>query len=152
MGVSLTAQKPSKWSNKTSSFPFQRDSSINDSSFKKWLLGIKQVKSLPLLVLAWSFSHNPLKVVIEISCILMCIWTTLPPPGTPRGWTQPEMWGTFGSGLTLGFKKWPTHSRFLALISMGGSDRYLEDLSLNIPIWCWGKVLKPKVVKAVKLG
>ena len=45
------------------------------------------------------------------------------------------------------------HSRFPALISVGGSDRFLEDLGPDMPrIKFFGKVVETKVVQHVKLG
>ena len=46
---------------------------------------------------------------------------------------NPQVWGTVGSGLTPRVQKWCVHPGFPALISMGGADRFLEDLSPDIP-------------------
>ena len=45
---------------------------------------------------------------------------------------QGEVWGTIGFLLTPRVRKWVAHPGFLDLISVGGSDRYLEDLSPDI--------------------
>ena len=43
--------------------------------------------------------------------------------------------------------------RFPALISLGGADRFLEDLGPNIPSnGIFGKVVETKVVQLVELG
>ena len=42
------------------------------------------------------------------------------------------MWGTRGFLLTPRVQKWCGHPGFPDLISVGGSDRYLEDLSPDI--------------------
>ena len=42
------------------------------------------------------------------------------------------MWGTRGFLLTPRVQKWVWHPGFPDLISVGGSDRYLEDLSPDI--------------------
>ena len=39
------------------------------------------------------------------------------------------MWGTVGSGLTPRAQKHGRHFGFPALITVGGADRFLEDLS-----------------------
>ena len=64
--------------------------------------------------------------------ILIYIATTTP-LGNPRGWPKPQVWGTIGSGLTPRVQNCVRHSRFPALISVGGADRFLEDLSPDIP-------------------
>ena len=46
---------------------------------------------------------------------------------------NPQVWGTIGSGLTPRVQKCPVHSRFPALISVGGADRFLEDLVPDVP-------------------
>ena len=63
------------------------------------------------------------------------------------------MWGTVGSGLTPRVQKWLMHPGFPALISMGGADRFLEDLSPDVPRDRYFEtVVEPKVVQHVKLG
>ena len=42
------------------------------------------------------------------------------------------MWGTRGFLLTPRVQKWVRYPGFPDLISVGGSDRYLEDLSPDI--------------------
>ena len=42
------------------------------------------------------------------------------------------MWGTVGSGLTPRVQKHGLHPGFPALITVGGADRFLEDLSPDI--------------------
>ena len=60
--------------------------------------------------------------------------------------------GYVGSGLTPRVQKRPLHSRFPALISVGGANRFLEDLSPNVPRnQFFGKVVEAKVVQHVKL-
>ena len=76
-----------------------------------------------------------------------------PPWGIVGDEPNPQVWGTIGSGLTPRVQKRPLHSRFPALISVGGADRFLEDLSPDIPRdWFFGKVVEAKVVQHVKLG
>ena len=63
------------------------------------------------------------------------------------------MWGTVGSGLTPRVQKCPGRARFPALISVGGANRFLEDLGPDIPRnQFFGKVVEAKVVQHVKLG
>ena len=67
--------------------------------------------------------------------------------------SNPQVWGTVGSGLTPRVQKCRRHSRFPALISVGGANRFLEDLSPDIPRnQFFGKVVEAKVVQHVKLG
>ena len=55
--------------------------------------------------------------------------------------------------MTPRVRKWFVHPGFPALISVGGADRFLEDLSPDIPRdWFFGKVVEAKVVQHVKLG
>ena len=63
------------------------------------------------------------------------------------------MWGTIGSGLTPRPQKRPVHSRFLALTSVGAADRFLEDLSPDVPRnQFFGKVVETRVVQHVTVG
>ena len=55
--------------------------------------------------------------------------------------------------MTPRVQKRPGHSRFPALISVGGADRFLEDLSPDVPRNQFsGKVVEAKVVQHVRLG
>ena len=55
--------------------------------------------------------------------------------------------------MTPRVQKCTGHPRFPALISVGGPDRFLEDLSPDIPRnQFFGKVVEAKVVQHVKLG
>ena len=63
--------------------------------------------------------------------ILIYIGTTPPPLGLWAPWAYTQVWGTIGSGLTPRVRILVGHSRFPALISVGGADRFLEDLSLD---------------------
>ena len=63
------------------------------------------------------------------------------------------IWGTIGSVLAPGSILDRRRSGFPALISVGGADRFLEDLSPDIPRnQFFGKVVEAKVVQHVKLG
>ena len=63
------------------------------------------------------------------------------------------MWGTSEFVLTPRVQKCRWHSRFPALISVGGANRFLEDLSPDIPRnQFFGKVVPGKVVKDDQLG
>ena len=74
-------------------------------------------------------------------------WNNSPPLGNPRGWPKPQVWGTIGSGLTPRAQKSPGRARFPALISVGGADRFLEDLSPDIPRkQFFEKVIETKIV------
>ena len=55
--------------------------------------------------------------------------------------------------MTPRVPKYQLHPGFPALINVGGADRFLEDLSPDIPRnqFC-GKVVEAKVVQQVKLG
>ena len=64
-----------------------------------------------------------------------------------------RVWGTTGKLLTPGSPPDRKTSRFLALISVGGANRFLEDLSPDIPRnQLLGKVVETKLVQHVKLG
>ena len=55
--------------------------------------------------------------------------------------------------MTPRVQKWWMHPGFPALISVGGADRFLEDLSPDIPRnQFFGKYVETKDVKHVKLG
>ena len=55
--------------------------------------------------------------------------------------------------MTPRARKHRRHPGFPALISVGGADRFLEDLSPDIPRnQFFGKVVEAKVVQHVKLG
>ena len=69
-----------------------------------------------------------------IKAVSIYILEQRPPPlGNCEGWTKPQVWGTIGSGLTPRVQKCPQDVRFPALISVGGADRFLEDLSPDMP-------------------
>ena len=57
------------------------------------------------------------------------------------------MWGTVGSGLTPRVRKHGRHPGFPALISVGGTNRFLKDLSPDMPGIFFGKYFAIKVVK-----
>ena len=64
-----------------------------------------------------------------------------------------RVWGTIGKLLTPGSPPDRRRSGFLALISVGGTNRFLEDLSPDIPRdRFFGKVVEGKVVKDDPLG
>ena len=65
--------------------------------------------------------------------ILIYIGTTPPPWGIVGDGPNPQVWGTVGSGLTPRVQKSTMRARFPALISVGGADRFLEDLSPDVP-------------------
>ena len=76
-----------------------------------------------------------------------------PPLGNCWRWPKPQVWGTVGFGLTPRAQKCPRRARFPALISVGGADRFLEDLGPDTPRnQFFGKVVEAKVVQYVKLG
>ena len=56
-----------------------------------------------------------------------------PPLAHGTQWWYGQVWGTVGSGLTPRVQKWCVHPGFPALISVGGANRFLEDLSPDIP-------------------
>ena len=57
------------------------------------------------------------------------------------------MWGTVGSGLTPRAQKHLGHPGFPALITVGGADRFLEDLGSDITRdWFLGKLVETKAV------
>ena len=60
-------------------------------------------------------------------------WNNDPPWGIESDAPNPQVWGTIGSGLTPRVQKCVMRARFPALISVGGADRFLEDLSPDIP-------------------
>ena len=60
-----------------------------------------------------------------------------------------HVWGLVGKLLTPGSRQDGRTSGFPALISVGGANRFLEDLSPDIPrIKFFGKVVEAKVVEA----
>ena len=64
-----------------------------------------------------------------------------------------HIWGTIGSVLTPGSILDRRRSRFPALISMGGANRFLEDLISSTPKkWVFGNIIEAKDVQEVKLG
>ena len=77
----------------------------------------------------------------------------VPPLGFCSPWANTQVWGTIGSGLTPRVQKCTWRARFPALISVGGANRFLEDLSPAVPRNpFFGKVVEAKVVQHVKLG
>ena len=90
---------------------------------------------------------------IDVPKSLYILQQPPPPLGNPRGCPKPQVWGTIGSGLTPRVQKRPQGVRFPALISVGAADRFLEDLSPDIPRnQFFGKYVETKDVRDVKLG
>ena len=56
-----------------------------------------------------------------------------PPWGMAGDDSNPQVWGTVGSGLTPRVQKCAWRARFPALISVGGANRFLEDLGPDTP-------------------
>ena len=80
-------------------------------------------------------------------------WNNSPPWGIVGDGPNPQVWGTVGFGLTPRPQKCRLRSRFPALISVGGADRFLEDLGPDVPRDRYFEtVVEPKVVQHVKLG
>ena len=68
---------------------------------------------------------------MDLNIFLLYIGTTTP-LGNPRGSANTQVWGTVGFPLTPRVQKNGLHTRFPAQITVGGADRFLEDLSLDI--------------------
>ena len=83
----------------------------------------------------------------KVKLNLIIYWNNYPPLGTCSLWGYSQVWGTVGSCLTPRARKHRWHFGFPALMAVGATDRFLEDLSKDDSRdWFLSKVVETKVV------